>query len=192
MRRAGFRTFVPRHSAASRGFGIHGWRRDAPSVGREDGPDRLTPMEGETAFRPSDIAAPAEDQRERDVVAGRVVDGGVPPSARARVLAEVHVPRLVVGFSMVRMRRRSMRPCPPTRSSPKVPVASRSRSMVPGIPNVSGAFAFTVMSRSAPWIPTMPRAVSPVVCSASTVITRPSTGTTPAVPAPPPFLHPRR
>jgi len=82
--------------AASRGSGIVGIRRDATSVRRRDGVDRLTPMEGETARHPGDVGTSPEDERERDVVAGRVVGGGVPLPARAGVLAEVDVPRPVV------------------------------------------------------------------------------------------------
>jgi len=66
------------------------------SSGRRDRLDRLAAMQRETAFRPGDIATPAEDRRERDVVADRVVRGSVPLPARAGVLAEVHVPRPVI------------------------------------------------------------------------------------------------
>jgi len=47
---------------------------------------------------------------------------------------------------------------------------------MPGALCVSSAFAFTVIGRSAPWVSTPPRAVSPVVCGASTVMIRPARG----------------
>jgi len=68
-------------------------------------------MQCETAFRFGDIAIPLKVQCECDVVADRVVGGGVSRAARAGVLAEADVPPPVVGIPMVRCPRFRLSGC---------------------------------------------------------------------------------